>query len=455
MTGRASTPGTAGAGTSRAPLAIVLGGVVLAALLAAWLGWSSGVRLDRSAAGFEGLVQWLRANETEARMFRGGAALTREQVGLRVLPLHDVDLMRDAATPETKRDALLAETERDVDAFTVELKTALLPTLVVLPKWRAGIRSLAVAHPDLLASEDAVARVAGQLLGEARPALVRRAGWSEIAWSAARRPAAPDLRGDLRAYHLQTLRGSGCAPLLEVDDALLLGRCGEGDRAFWLLTDPDLLNNHGLSNGENARLALEALETLAEDGPILVDATDRVWASRGRSAPPRERTWADLARFLEPPFTILLTAFGLLSALAVWRAWVRDRAPIPPEADGVAGARRAAIDAKARLLRLSGHDAELTRAYVADRLQALAAEALGPHRAHGAAGVAQLRRALGRRSSALALELDEFARPDLPARDAPPSQLLAHLDRFDRFAERVRDALALSLSPTPSQDPDR
>ncbi len=438
--------------------ALLAGGAVLGlALVWALSSWTADRRLDRSAAGFEGLALWLTARDVEARLFRGGDALTADRVGLRVLPLYDVDLDLYADELVGDRERLLAETERDIADFVVARKIAALPTLVALPKWRAGLRSLGLAHPELLVAPSGAGQAARQIRPELRAArleIVRLEGWIETGWRAsgeAPLEAAPGIR----LYHPQLIRGAPCEPLIGRAEGMLLGRCALEDRhrrdgdetAFYLLSDPDLLNNHGLSWGRNAEVALALAEHFAGDKPVIVDASTQVWASSAPTAPPRARSWSDLARFVEGPFAVLWAAFGLLAALTLWRAWVRDRAALPPAPEGVEATREAAIEAKARLLRLSGHDVALTRAHLADRLQALAAELLGPRRAAGAAGLAQLRRALARRAGPLALELDGFAAGETPPLDASSAELFAHLDRFDRFADAARRALGADRPP--------
>lgn len=417
---------------------------------------ASGIRLDRSPAGFEGLALWLESQDVEARMFRGGDSLTEERVGLRVLGLHDADLEVAAPRAETKRERLRADTQREIFGRIVVRKAESLPSLVILPKWRAGVGPLGVAHPELLIDAESVARVFNQIVPRepgSAPTLIRSDGWVDRGWRAPQLLSGNRL---LALYHPQMIRGAACETLIGRDDAMLLGRCALRDRTVLVLTDPDLMNNHGLAQADNDDIALSIIKRFADDKPVLVDVTTQLWTSFGGGrAPERQREWSELWRFFEPPFTALWLALGLMTALAFWRSWVRDRAPIPPEADGVEASRQAAIDAKARLLRLSGHDAELTRAHIADRIQALAAEVLGPHRAAGAAGVAQLRRAVARRAAPLALQLDEFSRPDLPRAEAPLAELLAHLDRFDAFASQVRAALGAKPSAPGAAARDR
>ena len=147
--------GTLGAGAG-------IGAVLLGIVALLWL-FGGARELQRSAAGFAGLVVWLDENGIDARTFDGQGYLVRGEVGLRVLPLYDTDLAADRVPPATSEEVVAQTSEVDLDGSVVAAKVELLPTLLVLPKWRTGMRMLGAAHPDLLIPEDELARLIGSL----------------------------------------------------------------------------------------------------------------------------------------------------------------------------------------------------------------------------------------------------------------------------------------------------
>lgn len=417
-------------------LAVLAAGVVGFAL---WALGGADRSLRRSPIGFDGLVAWLQAGGIEARGFQGGALLERDRVGLRILPLYDGDLVAPRREPEDQ-DALIREADQvDIPRAVVLAKIRLLPTLVALPKWRTGIALTGVAHPVLLrdAGDDPLSR--GQLPGIGGRVERLPAAFAEFAPQGAA-SGVSGLRA--RLYLPQVLAGADCVPLLGDRRTMLLGRCGGGAETFWVLSDPDLLNGHGLRLGDNAAIARALLGGLAAGRPVIVDYSTLPWSLEDRPAAAgrEERSWADLARFLEPPFAWLWAGFAALAALLLWRASVRFGPPLRPFDDAPRAARAAAIAAKARLLRLTGRDDALLRAHVAGRLQALAAELLGPYRPEAGSALQQVGRAVGRRDPALARRLAEAAAgaEGLPA-GATTAEAVRRLDRFEIAIRQVMD----------------
>jgi len=427
--GKASAAATRGRAADWIMLALVVGGV------AAFVLWALGGadrQLRRSPIGFDGLVAWLRDGGLEARGFQGGALLERERVGLRILPLYDGNIDHWRTQPEDQ-DALIREADQvDIRRAVVLAKIRLLPTLVVLPKWRTGVALTGVAHPVLLrdAGDDPLSR--GQLPGIGGR-LERPAGaFRDFGVEGSPRQA--------RLYLPQVLRGADCVPLVGDRQAMLLGRCGGGNESFWVLSDPDLLNSHGLRLGDNAAIARELLGRLAAGRPVVVDYSTLPWSIEDRPAGPvrDERRWSDLARFVEPPFAWLWAGFAALAALLLWRAALRFGPPLRPYDDGPRAAREVGIAAKARLLRLTGRDDALLRAHVAGRLQALAAELLGPHRPDIGSPLEQVGRAVGRRDPSLDRRLREaVAEAEGLPTGAPTSEAVRRLDRFETIIEQV------------------
>ena len=412
---------------------VIIGAVALAIVGAIYLfsGGERTSRLDRAATGFAGMVQWLRAQEVETLVFRGEGVLSEERAGLRILPLYDVDLETDRIRPRNNLEVVLQISETDMPRDVFERKVADLPSLVILPKWRTGMRALGFAHKDLLIPGPAITHLLGQI-GLPRSRIVHEeSGLTRYDY---------ELDGsdhEISLFHGQMVSGTDCTPILGTRRAMLFGRCAsaEGD-TYYLLSDPDLMDNHGLRLAGNAGLAEAIIERHRGEGPAVFDLTTRVYTYRRidrREA--RERSWEEIGRMFAYPFSVLWIAFACVSLLVLWRGVTRY-GPLARVYDDEPGAsKEVSIDAKARLLRLSDHDAQLVNSHITARLQALAAELLGAHRPAGVDTLTLLTRLVARRSPALADELT--AASTRVADHTPIAELVRQLDRFETAYDRI------------------
>lgn len=436
---------------SRGGLGPVVMGVFVVALLVLLVFLGGKERpLQRAATGFDGLVAWLKANDVEARAFAGGAPLVKGEIGLRILPLYDTDLTQKREVPDT-REAVIAETsETDLPLGVLRRKVNAIPTLVILPKWRTGMRKLGVAHKDLLIPEQEMNRLLGQLgLDGAR---VRRdpEGYNEWDMSIG------DNGQRIGLMHGQTIRDSGCEPVIGSASAPVLVHCapidaagnqsssivggdktfrnrGPADQGFWLLADPDLLNNHGLPLAENGLAGLRIIEGFDPDLPVILDLTTRYnTVSEDWMAERYERSWDDFARMFVWPFTMIWIAFACVGALVLWRAVTRYGPVARPVEDEPRAAKITSIEAKARLLRLANHDEALLKSHISARLNQLAAEILGPHRPTGRDPLDVLVPLVRRTNPQLADAL-KVAAADFPG------DILHRLDQFETCYDRIRN----------------
>ena len=395
--------------------------------------YSRSVTINRSATGFDGLSMWLTENDVESRNFYGRATLEPDTVALRILPLLDVDL-RQTQNETNDELAAMAETDRDIGSWVVRRKLERLPTLLVMPKWRAGVRSAAALHPKLLIADDSADTLVSQIEGDIGK-LVRDRENTEVVGSTP--------TGQRYTLHYpQTLESSSCEPLIGSSSAMILGECTFDDTSFWVLADPDLLNNHGLSQGQNAEAALNWLPSLTtDDGAIVVDVSTATWTRRAGARNDAQRSWSDLSRFFEYPFAVIWWSFGFLAALMFWRAWRRYGAADArsDEENGMRASRLVSIDTKARLLRLTGRDDVLVRTYIDGRLDVLADEILGAQRTRGEDGKDRLVAAIARRSPDLAEELARFNEFALAPTTLSPDLLLRETNRLDDLIERTMD----------------
>jgi hypothetical protein len=392
--------------------------------------------LDRSAIGFDGLATWLSKNGVEARTFAGGDRLTGDRVGLRVYPLFDIDLGHLSPNVSSTNPPGEASQLPKVALDVVRTKRGAAPTLIVLPKWRGEVIELGLVHPKLLRPAEATGQLLAAVAPEAGTMLPRGDRFAAITSEG----------GAVKLYAAQLVKAGRCRPLIGTTEAMLLGICaGRGSSTYWLLTDPDLIDNHGLTQGDNARTALTILARLAGGRPVVIDrTTTAMWDEAPRHE--RERSWGDLVRFLAPPFTLAWAALALLIGLVLWRASIRNGPVETVNSDTWRAAQTVSIEARARLLRLSGHDATLVRVYTHDRLLSLAEGLLGRHRAVGGDPFAPIARLLDR-TPALAAAFRHAFRSDPAPAAASESDLLRRVDDLTRICERILDEFGRTAGP--------
>lgn len=351
------------------------GGFVLVLLLAFFLSGSQ-QQLRKSPVGFDGLHAWIAAEGHPVRSFTGGWTSDPDMIGLRILPLFDTNLKDRRRSPTTKEELLLQSDEYDLSGQVVRRKVEIVPTILVLPKWRSGMRLTGLAHPEILLDKSA----ATDLLHSLFPRSIGSV--SVLAQPFTDFDLAQDTGGQTaRLYAAQVFEGKGCTPIIGRAGEMVLGKCsmmtGNSRQPVWVLSDPDLLNNHGLRLGANAELAKQVLLPLADEGTVMIDYSDKVWLVERRTGIQRERTWSDLLQFFAYPFSVLWVSGFLLFGLILWRAGARY-GPILKRKQGFAASKSVANTAAAKLMRLTEQDGALLNDYANVRLSTIAARNLGP-----------------------------------------------------------------------------
>ncbi len=156
----------------------------------------------------------------------------------------------------------------------------------------------------------------------------------------------------------QLLRSTKLKPIVSSAEGILLGSIKRGRSTIYVLSDPDLLNNHGLDNGNNGALTLGIINRLRGDGGVAVD----FGIYRNISA---KSMWR---RLVEPP--LLGTCLLLLCSLALlmWHASTRFGQPMlapPPLARG----KLALIANSAALFQTPEHSHDLLARYLDQLVQ--------------------------------------------------------------------------------------
>lgn len=172
------------------------------------------------------------------------------------------------------------------------------------------------------------------------------------------------------------------------DDALVADgtrgfvlRVPHGTTTLTIITDPDLLNNHGLDEGGNAAFVVSLIEELRHGGPVVFDEV-----SHGYVREPG--IWRLLFRY---PL-VLATIQALLCAVFLGLA-TRGRFGPPADVPPPLGAgKEFLIRHTATLLRHGGHDAAMLRRYLVSTVQQVKAALHAPRDMTAAHAVAWLER---------------------------------------------------------------
>lgn len=397
--------------------------------------------LRSSPAGLDGLQVWLTENGVTTYNFAGGWPIDQTTVDLLVLPVYDTALDQSRAAPSTKQELLLQQDEYDLQASVIATKAQRVPTLVVLPKWRSGMRLTGFAHPILLIGPQRIQSTLQDVTGEKAEIVLARTPFTEFTYRA---EDGRSLRADL--YAAQMFKSDGCAPIIGTSDAMILGECPldpgddpeeDGYERVLVLSDPDLLNNHGLRLGENATIALDFLSSYVDEGNIVIDYSRASWLRDPYEEPERERTWSDLARFFGPPFLILWLGAAMLLALFLWRAALRY-GPVLRDRTAPGAGKALAVEARARLMRLSGQDGALVREYTAARISAVTSHLFGPAHARHYAKEDEFLKFAERQHPAEAVRLKNVLEHirKLPER-TQATEAIHLIDEFEQVLEQI------------------
>lgn len=336
---------------------------------------------SRSAIGHAGYLRLLRKLGIRATASQADSPLKTNDGGVLVVaePRADADGL-------ARTKALLGQ---GGDVLLVLPKRAGVP-LAANPGWLGAARLLDLAAVDRVMA----------LVDEA--ALVVR-------------PSAPpawpiqDLRATPTLPSPQLVVSRQLEPMIGGPDGMLVGEAEIDDLRVVVLSDPDVIANHGLALGDNAALAVQILDLLREPaGNVVFDETIHGYV---------ERPVHPLVLLLQFP-TLLLALQGVLAlGLLAWSAAGRFGAPEPlPRALPLGSA--TLIETGAELLDRPAHHRLMARRYLDLTLAELAARLHAPPGLGGAALAAWLDRVAGARGvapGAAALELRLAAAGDDPA----------------------------------------
>jgi hypothetical protein len=221
-------------------------------------------------------------------------------------------------------------------------------TLLVLPKWRGKESE---EQPGFIQSAELLEQWEVEAVLDAIDAdveLVRVPPGEPVSWRSGEIGATPDIRAP------QLLRGRVSGASVRCAQGVLLGRIQTRRGSVFVLSDPDLLSNHGLVRPGNA-LAVMGMLDLArgEQDAVVIDET-----LHGFGKEP------SLFRSLfEFPLGLATIQALFAAAVLLWGAMGRFGAPQPAAPPFEAG-KKALIGNIAALLAYGGHGAHALRRYL-------------------------------------------------------------------------------------------
>lgn len=308
---------------------------------------------SRSAVGHMALAELLRAEGREVKVNR-----SREALGV-----EDDDLLLILA-PNTA--------EHDIDHLRALIGQALARSravLIALPKWSttpsSGERGR-IARAQLISAGRA-AKPLGALYALANDTLARSE--DAVEWRTALDGLQPTIERPQLLVHNQVHRSdrvleaagvqpqpltqTKIEPLVSTTGQVLVGQMP--NTRLMVLSDPDVLANHGLPKGDNAALTLALIDRLLPaDGAVVFDET-----LHGFAIVPS--VWRLL--FQPPYLAATLLAFAAM-AFTVWRAAARFGAPLDTGAAAAfRGGHGQLIENAGRLLAAGGHGVLVAERY--------------------------------------------------------------------------------------------
>ncbi|AZO06827.1 MULTISPECIES: DUF4350 domain-containing protein [unclassified Mesorhizobium] len=270
---------------------------------------------SKGGTGYAGLVEWLKLTTRQAPpMERGEKDLES--------PLASTFLLVVTIAPGSDPAAL---------DHLIKLRSG-KDTLFVLPKWqtmpllgRDGWETKIERLPNSVVN-DWLGRIAKAKLGEGKPKV-------DTIDVQGRKIAVPDELQWVADDHPLIAAGDGKAILTELDN-----------EPFYILTDPDFINNAGLKGEQTAAAALDMIAMLEPaKGAVMFDLTLHGIGQK-----------YDLAKLLvEPPFLALTLSVLVAAALAFLHGLGRFGPP-RAESRAIAFGKRALVDTTATLLRRAG-----------------------------------------------------------------------------------------------------
>ena len=326
---------------------------------------------SRSAIGYAGIARLLEEAGVPVAKSRFDAL---EKLGSGSVLVIAEPRLSDASEP-TMRRLLTAPT-----------------VLLVLPKWTgepSGTRPGWLASAELRPVDQAerVLRLATE-----KGQVSRMSGSGD--WSLNQLGPAPAPVEPMQLAHDEELR-----PIVGGRNGILVGELARGQQRLWVLSDPDVIANHGLSKGGNVALAFAIFNALrGSGGSIVFDEAVHGYAFDAANP---------LSVLFRAPFVFVVIQAAFAAILLLWAAMTRFGAPeaLPP---ALAAGRQGLLRNAAGLLEFAGRQQIIVERYVQATIRYAASQLRAPRGLADDALLAWLQR-IGR-ARAVTLDCAEIVR---------------------------------------------
>jgi hypothetical protein len=198
---------------------------------------------------------------------------------------------------------------------------------------------------------------------------------------------------------IQLFRHNQFTPIIGTADGMLLGEIIDRNRRIWVLSDPDVISNHGLARPGNAELLVAMIERLRRgNGVVVFDETIHGYAARAGNP------FLLMFRF---PFIVATAQAAIAVALLLWATLARFGAPqaAPPT---LSAGRLGLLLNIAKLIEFTGHQQVIIRRYVQETIRDVARQLHAPATLAGEQLLAWLQRVGSARS--VSVDCGEVAR---------------------------------------------
>jgi hypothetical protein len=171
---------------------------------------------------------------------------------------------------------------------------------------------------------------------------------------------------------VQLIKSDKLTPLIASDKGILLGELKTDERTIWVLSDPDVISNHGLGKDgkRNAVLAVKMIQKLRgkDTGKVVFDETVHGYVVN---------TGSPLRILFEFPFSLIALQAMAAIALLLWATMGRFGAPQKAPLPLTAG-KQGLLDNIARLSEFAGHQKLMVQRYVETTIRDTAKQVHAP-----------------------------------------------------------------------------